>query len=691
MFSSDAATFDSLKKLWGLATVSNRKPLLIWVGAGASSWLGYERWEGVARVFHRSFIKSVASYRRVDANRALAREEFPTVFQLCYDADPQRYRSLLAGSFSPLPMKPVYTRFLDALTRIDGASLVTTNVDEMLERSLPGFELLQRSDISRAVDLLSSNTRFIAKIHGSISSIETVVFRNEDYQAIAKDQGFIECVKHLLDTCSVVFIGYGMRDQYLIELLSQTAAVHSLFGTGPHFLISTTLRPELPSSVNVVQYRTDFHTDHRSSILSLEVAARPRSETDSCGQPLAKPSLVLRSAHLLSDFYPAGTWTSGNMLALRDANGERTVQMIVGPDWVVGEIPPYATAAHDLAIGLICFDHVLIPLECIPRLFELVGGSLFETLLNEDVLQFIHWEGYDSVCLQSDQIGFGYLATGATKTEPLELIRRLFSAVPGREAEATALMSRIERKVTYVDLSGSRNFADICNGLFVSPATRAILGVSEATPAGRIPRWAAHPVLRVVQVARIGATCQRSKLGSMKLMAGAAKVAEIAFSAVAEGVLATEPGSYVLTGQYGVICENEFKAQPGVWDAIMQFRNQNSGMNFRKEILKLLRDNEAAEVIPAIDSSLRQMVPTDVLARSRLAMSSLLAANGIDHVVPAVWSDSTLLNSGTQIWRARTKQRFTTYLSNHGIGVYDLCPCGSFERVKFCCMASLEF
>jgi hypothetical protein len=280
---------------------------------------------------------------------------------------------------------------------------------------------------------------------------------------------------------------------------------------------------------------------------------------------------------------------------------------------------------------------------------------------------------------------------GETKvSDPQEVLKRQFSAVPGKEAEATELMSWIERDVICIDLSGSRNFADVCNGLFVSPATREILGINEATPAGRIPRCAAHPALRVVQIARIGATCQKLGLGSMKLMTGAAKIAEIAFSAVAQGILATEPGSYTLTGQFGIIGEDEFRTQSGIWDSIIQFRERAAGVNLRREILKRLTNNEGAEIIPAVDSSLHEMLPSGVLTRARKEMSGLLVTNEIDRVVPAVWSDSALLQSGPEIWRKRTKHRFAAYLSKHGIGVYDPCPCGSCESVKFCCTASLD-
>jgi hypothetical protein len=295
------------------------------------------------------------------------------------------------------------------------------------------------------------------------------------------------------------------------------------------------------------------------------------------------------------------------------------------------------------------------------------------------------------VFLESHRIGFGFLATGKRNDgDPREVIKRQFTPAVGKEIQAAALMSKIEQSAIGVDLSGGRNFADVCNGLFVSPATRAALGIGEGTPAGRIPRWAAHPALRVVHIARVGATCQKLGLGSMKLMAGAAKMAEIAFSAIAHGALASDPGSYLLTGQFGIIAENEFRMLPGLWDSILRFRNQAVGVDLRREIRDRLAANEGAEIIPSVDSSLHEMIPAAVLSGARREMSSLLVANGIDRVVPAVWSDSALLHDGPKIWRARTTQRFAEYRHKLGIQLYDPCPCGSLESVKFCCLASLE-
>src|SRR5262249_2235691 len=181
---------------------------------------------------------------------------------------------------------------------------------------------------------------------------------------------------------------------------------------------------------------------------------------------------------------------------------------------------------------------------------------VFWVLVSVDVIRFVHWKGFDSLMFLGRNSGFGHLTTGRIQRRSTkDVITEQLAAVPGREADASAKFALLESQTKRIDLSGNLNFADICNGLFVSPATRNILGLSEATPAGQLPRWAAAPALRVVHVARVGATCQMLGLSSMKLMAGAAKVAEVAFSAIAGGVLANEATSYTLTGEFGIIAE----------------------------------------------------------------------------------------------------------------------------------------
>jgi hypothetical protein len=649
----------------------------------------------VAERFHRTFNKkSSATYKAREAGAALSAAEYPTLFQLCFDANPQLYRSILANSFTPVQLRPVYQRFVNALNRIERVSVVTTNIDEMLEHSLNGFQVLQRSDLALAPDITASGRKFLGKLHGSVSSIETAVFKSDDYTALALDAQYLETLRHLVASSSVVFIGYGLRDKYVLEMLKTVNDLNSVFGTGPHFLISAQARPEMPQSVHLVQYGTDFHTDHRSSILSIELISRPHTETASF-QHASEPETgsELTSAHLLSDFYPPGTWESGQTAQLGGDSG-MFADAITGPGWTPGEMPSGTTSVHDLLVGLMCFDRVLIPLPCVGRVFDMLGEDRFRGLVFDDVIKFIHWEGYDMVICKTDHPGYGALATARVGFDGPETagqrIRRQMKPATGREQEYEEFIDRLQRSTISVDLSGEKNFADICAGLFSSPKTRRALGMSEGTPAGYIPRWLAHPALRLVQIARVGATCKELRLGSMKLMAGTAKLAEIAFSAVVSGTLASDAASYVLSGEFGIVDQSAFVTNPTLWDAIIRFRETGAGTSFRRGILSELLRNQGAEIIPAVDSSLKQLLPLPVLQAAKRELSALLVSRGTRSLFPAIWSDAARLEGGPAQWRKVSKERLEQYLQQNEIGPYDNCPCGSYERVRFCCLPALD-
>jgi hypothetical protein len=366
--------------------------------------------------------------------------------------------------------------------------------------------------------------------------------------------------------------------------------------------------------------------------------------------------------------------------------------MLIGPDWSREEIPtPFSTAAYDLAVGLICFDRAFFPIDCVGRVHQFLGSELFWILANEDVLRFVQWEGMDGLVFPVPNSGFGHLATGRIPTlTTMQMITRQLAPSPGMEADAAAKFALLESKTSPIDLSGTLNFADVCNGLFVSPKTRSTLGLSDATPAGQIPRWAAASALRLIHIARVGATCQMLGLSSMKLMPGAAQVAQVAFSAIAGGILANDAASYALTGQFEVVPEDAF-SNPDVWKAILAFRETSAGSNLRDYVNKYLLANQGAEIVAAIDASLHQALPPRMLTDARRAMSALLLASNAElGVTPGIWSDVYERWNGPVAWRSRVRARLANYLRERKLGPYDLCPCGSYEKVKYCCQAALE-
>jgi hypothetical protein len=177
----------------------------------------------------------------------------------------------------------------------------------------------------------------------------------------------------------------------------------------------------------------------------------------------------------------------------------------------------------------------------------------------------------------------------------------------------------------------------------------------------------------------------------MKLMAGASQVAQVAFSAIAGGVLAQDVAAYTLTGRFGVIPDSALAGNPQIWATIIVFRGSSEGTNLRSYVLKYLEANQGAEIVASIDAGLRQALPFNLLNEARQRMSALLLATPSRlNITPGIWSDASRLWNGPAAWRLKSRMRLEDYLREHRLGIYDLCPCGSYEKVKFCCQAALE-
>jgi len=215
---TDQATFLAIRELKRSIQESN-KPLVLWVGAGASKWLGYPLWKEVALDLRKDFFKYVATFDNAGALKLIDAGSFPRFFQQCRDLDHARYHRFLSDSFLPRPDTPIYLRFTQALGRIAPLHILTTNVDESIEQRFPGAAVFQRSDISGCLKQLQDGNPFIAKLHGSRSSIECTVFTDEDYEKLKADTGYVNTLKVIFATATVVFLGYSVSDQYLRDLL----------------------------------------------------------------------------------------------------------------------------------------------------------------------------------------------------------------------------------------------------------------------------------------------------------------------------------------------------------------------------------------------------------------------------------------------------------------------------------------
>jgi len=105
----------------------------------------------------------------------------------------------------------------------------------------------------------------------------------------------------------------------------------------------------------------------------------------------------------------------------------------------------------------------------------------------------------------------------------------------------------------------------------------------------------------------------------------------------------------------------------------------------------MLQTDEGAQVATAVNSGLRQALPSSVLEQARNQFSGLFIPTDRRQVlIPAYWGD--LQNGEARIakWRERSRKMLEVECTKRKLGPYSLCPCGSGEQLKFCCLDALR-
>lgn len=691
---NDTATFYALRLLRDVVA-ERRKPLIIWAGAGVSMWSGFPSWKETAQQFQRSYRKYESKYDREKGQVLFEGEKFADLFELFRQTNPQRYNQELASLFTLRTPTPVYQRFLGILTDLKPVQIVTTNVDEMLERNLQVSDVVQSTDLERCSDLLWNETSFVAKLHGTISSINSTVFATSDYERLQRDPTFLTTLQKLFSQALVVFVGYSLRDKYVLDLFASNCGARPLFGDGPHFLVQSTDSPPLPESIKVIRYLPEPYADHRSAITVLDiirVTKDPSIEGLAPRPDAPSGEVAFQSGYFITDITPPGTWQSSQSLILSRSDG-RTPNAIVGQGFDNSELPqPTSPAMHDLIVGLVSFDYVHVPLSYAARLHDLVGSETFWNLVRAGVLRFIYYESEPVVMFRSAAVVDGGSVGMARRSNPdgtpfaiEEQIRAQIQPVKGREAEANQLFDVLAANTSKFDHERF-NIPALTRGALLHPSVQSLLGISDATLPTSFPRWVTFPVIRLAHTIMAGCACDNFSLASTKLGFGSEILVGAAFAVSGARNWADSVSSYVLTSQFNSDLGAYVESAPSVWTAILEFRDKQTGLNLRREILQAVATNAGAEFVASVNAGLRQIVPTTVMDNARDQITELLFRKPNERsVVPAVWTNFRNSDEIARLWRARSRRELGAHCKSFGIGPKSLCPCGSGEKLKDCC------
>lgn len=197
-------------------------------------------------------------------------------------------------------------------------------------------------------------------------------------------------------------------------------------------------------------------------------------------------------------------------------------------------------------------------------------------------------------------------------------------------------------------------------------------------------------VLRVAHIVMSGVVCEKLNIPALKIHFGGNILSGVIFSAVAARNWAADAASYVVTGRFTSDLGAAVSNDPSLMRGILKFRSTQSGISLREEILNELSVNSGGEVVASIEAGMKQSIPNVILEKARDELSSFLLAEEGSKVIPAIWGNPANDDKALKLWRIRSNAEFKQYCNENKIGIYDSCPCGSGEKLKFCCANSFN-
>ncbi len=678
------------------------------MGAGASRWLGYASWEDVARQLRKVFFQEhLPGFNNDRAMALIGKREFPALFQMCRDLDPAIYHKFIVDSFTPRQLTAVYADFVSLLGKINPLSVVTTNVDEMLEKSLPLTETVQRTDLSRCVELLHNRRPFVAKLHGSVSAVQSTVFTTADYDALVGDSSYINFLKYAFTGCTVVFLGYGVRDGYVIKLLSENIEEMQLFGPGPHFVVTN--EAVSVASLHRIRYSLKIRPDHTAALSVLHFiipSLQPRGGIDGV---VSEPQVVEpsddraidgavppgKTAYFISDLMPPGTWQTSQEITAQGAGGE--IEGSFGLGFTNDEVPlPFSTALHDIVVGLICFDYIYLPFAVVGFAHDLLGSELFWELVRLDVLHFVHSDAKPGALFhKGEPLGALGDVTGGTTTGPEPpslpaLIRKAFTPAPGKEKLAENLFDTLEQKTAIYTHYKEADVPALVRGAVLMPAVSKLLGVGDTILPTQVPRWLRYPYLRLAHLVQTGVLCIEYGIQAAKVPFGGVRLTTAAFGVQPMEMRADHVASYVSSGAFNSDLGALVGSDASLMRRIVGFRASGEGDAFRREIGQVLATQSGREFNASVNAGLSRALPVAVLQRAQDRLLRLMTVSGGVTRVPAVWGSALLSDASIRHWRAKSQRLLLEMCQSRGIGRNDPCICGSRERLRLCCLAALQ-
>jgi len=198
---------------------------VLFAGAGLSAAAGLPGWKGLLRKIAESAI-DVPHERRDELGALLDSEQLLHAASLLREAmGADAFNAALANALGGCEPSPLHLQ----LRRIPWRLIVTTNFDDLIERTFPDWPSVTHRDAHEIARLLSDGQPFILKAHGDVHRPETIVLGRGDFaKMVWGREDFQRTMSAILLTSPVIFAGYSHADEDFDLLMLEHV---ELFGT----------------------------------------------------------------------------------------------------------------------------------------------------------------------------------------------------------------------------------------------------------------------------------------------------------------------------------------------------------------------------------------------------------------------------------------------------------------------------
>lgn len=204
------------------------REVTLFIGAGVSCQAGLPSWKTTIDKMKSMLISEAKKNRGVTQERLFLRdanyleivERFKTVLSK------EEYYTFLYSQFYSKDYHP--SEVHKKLAKLPVKYLITTNFDVLMETALQeeyGYPPLKCTNYRQVVQACSQQNRYIIKLHGCITDLDTIIFSESDYRNFTINQKpLLDFIRSQLDTSIILFIGYSMNDPDFNSILDKSLA-----------------------------------------------------------------------------------------------------------------------------------------------------------------------------------------------------------------------------------------------------------------------------------------------------------------------------------------------------------------------------------------------------------------------------------------------------------------------------------